>query len=182
MDQSRIAVRYARAAFELAQEQNKLDVLVEDMRHLNKLFSDNSDLLQFFDNPVIKKSEKLKTVNKLFTDNLNDFSVNFIRLIVQHHREKQIQAICRRIDSLYKTHKGIQSLEIRSADKLDDKSRKKLSESVKSALGAKEIELKETVDNELIGGFVLRTDDLQYDASIKTQLDKLKRHFKETLL
>jgi F-type H+-transporting ATPase subunit delta len=182
MDQSRIAVRYARAAFELAQEQNKLDRLIQDMRSLYGLFSDNSDLLQFFDNPVIKKSEKLKMADKMFTGKMDTFSVDFIRLIVQHHREKHIQAICRRIDSLYKEYKGIQSLEIRSAAKLDDKSRKKLSDSVRSALGAKEIELKETVDESLIGGFVLRTDDLQYDASMKTKLEGLKKHFKETLL
>ncbi|MFO7879702.1 MAG: ATP synthase F1 subunit delta [Bacteroidota bacterium] len=179
MDHSRIAVRYAKAAFELAQEQDKTDVFIKDMRTLSDLLNTNNEIIGYLNNPVVRKSEKAKTIDRIFAKQFDKLSLDFIHLVVDHNRERQLKAICMKTESLYKELKGISSLEIKSAKVLDGNSRKKLSENIKSALGAKEIELKETVDESLIGGFVLRTEDLQYDASIKTQLARLKNKLKE---
>lgn len=179
MDQSKVAVRYAKAAFEFAKEQNQLNAFVEDIKKLENILKQNNDIFHFFGNPVITIKEKLKTTDEIFSNKFNDVTVNVIKLTVKNKRGNHLKAICRRVDKLYKDQEGIRALQIKSADNLDEKTKEALVKNVKNALNTNKLEISEFTDNNLIGGFVLRVEDIQYDASVKTQLEILKKNFKE---
>ena len=107
---------------------------------------------------------------------MNKISISFFEIITRKGREPFLEGIAREFVLKYKKFKGIQTAVITSAVGLDDKLRKEvyrlISESVKS-----EVELIEKVDKRIIGGFVLRMEDKQYDASIASELRKLTKEF-----
>ncbi|MGC9330936.1 MAG: ATP synthase F1 subunit delta [Bacteroidales bacterium] len=175
MNQSKIATRYAKAAFELALEKNEHDRFRGEMKTLSKVLVHNPGLSEFLNNIIIRNSHKIQTIEKIFSDAFSQLTMDFIRLVINNGREKHIPAMCRHIEKLYKQHENIHSIHLYTAMELDDNVKKKINVSVKDALSASKLEMVESVDKSIIGGFILRTEDFMYDASLKTQLAKVKQ-------
>lgn len=178
MDYSKIGVRYAKALFELADEKNLIDVVVSDMRSLFENLMNGQGLIHYLTNPVIKPVDKLALVDEVFGGKFNPMTVDFLKLVIGHRREEHLPAMCRRVEFLYKEKFGIKSLELISAIDLDKEVLGKIELIVKQALKADKLEVKTRIDEDIIGGFVLDMEDLRYDASLKTQLNKLQLKLK----
>jgi F-type H+-transporting ATPase subunit delta len=172
MNQSKIATRYAKAAFELALEKNEHDRFRGEMKTLSKVLVQNSRLSEYLNNTVIKDSHKIQ---KIFSDAFSALTMDFIQLIINNDRENHIPAICRHVEKLFKQHENIHSLKLCLAHELDDNVKQKISDAVKHALDANSIEMEESIDENIIGGFILKTEEFMYDASLKTQLAKIKQ-------
>ena len=179
MDESKITVRYAKAFFSLAKEKNILDELKIDIELIAQLAEESSDFVLLLESPVIKTSQKIKIMQSLFEGKVNENTLNFLKLIADNKREVHIPGICRNFLALYRQELGVKSAVITSAIPLN----KDILAQVKSQLQASfktDVELDEKVKKELIGGFVLRVDDRQVDASIATQLRKVKEKLLQT--
>ncbi len=179
MDESKITVRYAKAFFSLAKEKNILDELKKDIELIAQLAEESSDFVLLLESPVIKTSQKIKIMQSLFEGKVNENTLNFLKLIADNKREVHIPGICRNFLALYRQELGVKSAVITSAIPLN----KDILAQVKSQLEASfktDVELDEKVKKELIGGFVLRVDDRQVDASIATQLRKVKEKLLQT--
>ncbi|MGE5393251.1 MAG: ATP synthase F1 subunit delta [Candidatus Saccharibacteria bacterium] len=173
MDQSKINVRYAKAFFSLAQEKAMMAALQQDMATISAVSASSTDFLRLIESPVIATSEKIKAIKSIFQDKVNALTLNFLVLITRNRREKHIPSIFRDLGDMYRKSIGISSALLITAREMDTDLVEQIRKELESISGTK-VELSQQIDPQLIGGFVLRLDDQQYDASVSTQLKKIK--------
>ena len=173
MDQSKITIRYAKAFFSLAKEKKMLDILKNDIEYIFLLCNESVDFKLLLESPVVKKSQKIKLFNSIFKSSLNELSLNFLSLIAENRREIDLPGICRNILNLYRQDQGVKTVIMTSAISLSPTIIKQIKSQLESEFKAN-VELSERIEPKLIGGFILRVDDQQMDASIATQLRKVK--------
>ena len=181
MDQSKINVRYAKAFFTLAKEKGLMVELRKDAGLIANVCSTSKDFNQLLESPVIKVSHKVKAIKTIFQGKVNELSVNFLVLITENKREKFIPGIFRNLEELYRQEEGIKTAVFTSAQTVDPSILAQIKQILEKEYQAK-VEMSEKVDEDLIGGFILRIDDKQYDASISTQLNKIKEKLLQTEL
>ena len=179
MDESAITVRYAKALFSLAKEKNQLVALKEDMDLISGVCSQSEEFMLLLKSPVVKTSEKVHIIQLIFQKKISPLTLKFLELVTQNKREVFIPAMCRNILSLIRKEKNIKTAVITTAQALDEKLLDKAKRILEEELKTK-IELSAKVNSQLIGGLILRIDDKQYDASILTQLKKLKQEMLKT--
>jgi len=181
MDQSIINVRYAKAFFSLAKEKGLMEELQKDAFLVSSVCNSISDFMVLIESPVISTSGKIKAIKSIFQGKVNPFSLNFLVLITENRREKFIPGIFRNLEELYRKSQGISTAVLTTAVPMDDALVEQIRQSLESEFGGK-VELSQMIDKELIGGFVLRMDDSQYDASIAAQLKRIKERLLQTEL
>ena len=173
MNDSKISVRYAKAYYELSKEENFADNARTDMDLLLS-FNEIADVKKLFVSPTISVTEKKTAVLAALKGKMHPRTLAFIELIIDNKRDSFIQAIALNVIKLYKTEKGIQTAILTTATGVNEKVTAQIKETIEQALKTK-IELSQKVDTDIIGGFVLRIEDQQIDAGIKTALEKVKR-------
>lgn len=181
MEQSKINVRYAKAFFSLAKEKGLTLELRADAALVATLCNTSSDFILLLESPVIKISKKVKVIRSIFEGKVHELSLNFLVLITENKREKFIPGIFRNLEDLYRQDEGIKSAVFTSVSILDESILARIKQMLEKEYNAK-VELSQKVDEKLIGGFILRIDDKQYDASIATQLKKIKEELLQTEL
>lgn len=178
METSKIGVRYAKAFFGLAKERNQTDAIANDVRFLMHAWNETEDLRTAMLNPVVPPTGKKKILKALFAGNVEEITMQFLNLVVQNRREAFLPDILRRYMFLYNKSLGIQPAELVTAVPVPAE----ISERVKNLLRdmfQSEIELTTDIQPAMIGGFILRIDDLQIDASVASRLRQLKRRLIE---
>lgn len=181
MSIKRVASRYAKALVELAQEQNKLEQVKEDMETFRGLLK-NRDFELMLKSPVIPNPKKKAILNQLLEDKTDNLSMQFFQILINKEREDVIPEIIPEFMELYREVMHISRLKITSAQPLSEEVVQDIIENLqKSRLIEEHVEVETAVDPELIGGFVLEFDDNLYDASVSNQLTGLKREFEENL-
>lgn len=175
MKSSRAAIRYARALILESSEKDTLDQTHGDMLLLKETFDQNIDLKHMIESRVIKNSIKLSSLRLVFK-NLGQISLNLIDVLSENNRIDIIDLVAEKYIVQYKVIKGIQSATLTTAvpvnKKIEGEFLKKIAE-----LTDKKTTLIKKVDKSLIGGFVLRIGDLQYNASYKNKLKNIKQEF-----
>jgi F-type H+-transporting ATPase subunit delta len=127
--------------------------------------------------PILRDSQKIIIIDTLFAKKLNSLTVDFLKLLVKNKREGYIEEICRSYLDIYRKNHNIKSAVITTAKALDKTIQQEIETMIKNTFQAK-VEMEEKVDKSLIGGFVLRIDNKQFDASIASQLNSIKRTLK----
>jgi F-type H+-transporting ATPase subunit delta len=173
MNHSKINVRYAKALFSLGKERDLLGPLHKDISAIYRLCSDSEDFVQILDNPVISSSQKKEIFREVFKGHISELALRFIFLIAENHRELEIPGICRHFIDLVRADRGILPASVTTAEKISRVTYEQIRKNLVKETG-KEIELTEKVNPSIIGGMILRIEDLQYDGSIATQLNKIK--------
>jgi F-type H+-transporting ATPase subunit delta len=173
MNESKVAVRYAKALFLLALEKNLLELVRSDMTLVNTTIADSQEFELYLKSPVVKSAQKFKLIEEVFCGKINDLSLNFLGIVVKNKREDHLVNIARRFNDVYRNYKGIKSASITSAIPLDDKVKEKLNKLLASVYKA-DIELQIHEDDSIIGGYVLQVGDQQYDASVSSGLKRMK--------
>lgn len=179
MDQSKITVRYAKALFALAKEKNQLDVFKADIGLVISVLQLSSDFSFLLESPVVRTSQKAKAVKLIFNEKIDEATLRFLELIVENKREQHIPGICRNFLDLIRKEQGIKSAVVTSPVSLSKETIAQMKALLEESYHAK-VELSEKINEELLGGFVLRIDDQQYDASVATQLRKVKEELMKT--
>lgn len=173
MNESKIAVRYAKALFLLSVEKDQLEIVQKDIILVKQTISDNPELAKYLDSPIVRPSQKSDLINKLFKEKLTSITFNFLQLLIRNKRENSLGNIFRRFLEVYSIHKGIQTAFITTAVPMDDTLRKKVMDLIGSSFKT-EVELTIQENPSIIGGFILRVGDQQFDASIATGLKRMK--------
>jgi F-type H+-transporting ATPase subunit delta len=173
MNESRISVRYSRAVFESALEKNILDDINSDMKLILEVcrIPEFNELLV---SPIILPSKKIRLIHSVLGNNLNSLTFSFLDLVVRNGREKYIPAIARVFMHDTMEYKGITECYLTSAVKVEPKILNDVTKLISDIFRTK-VDLKDTIDEELIGGFVLRVADNYIDASVKNKLRKIKK-------
>ncbi len=175
-----LAKRYAKAVFELSVEMNITDKVAKDLRLVAKIIEENRLLRKLLHNPVLDSTKKVKILNAIFGKHISKLTNRFLNLITLKNREQYILFICQAFEKIYLDYKNILSAELTTAIKADEKIRREIIEKLKQITN-KKIDLHSQVDENIIGGYIIKLDDYQYDASIANQLKRLKKEFSENL-
>jgi F-type H+-transporting ATPase subunit delta len=168
-------VRYSKALFILSKEKSMLDTISKDMLLIYKICNNVSEFMSMIESPITKPSQKRKILDAIFKSSINELTMKFLDLLVENKREAYIRDIARYFIDLYRSDKGIKSAVLTTASDVDDETRGKISELIKKSFNTKEVELETNVNKNLIGGFILKVDDKQFDASISSHLKEVKR-------
>ena len=173
MKNTRAALRYAKAVLSSAIDGNKENELAKDMHSIVSVFAENNDLLVFLENPVIPNSTKQDGLEKIFSS-LSPLSTQLIDLLSRNNRIDLLDQVATAFLALLQKHQGKETAIVTTAVALTPALEKVVLNKAKE-LSSAEITLENTIDPSIIGGFILRIGDLQYNASVAHQLEQLER-------
>ena len=174
---SKAGARYAKSLIDLSTEQNALEEIKNDMVFFESVVDDNSELEAILKNPIVPLDKKAGILNDVFGSKVHQITNSFLKLVVNKGRSSILFDTAKQFIAQYNEIKGIVTAEVTSAIALTDASRAEIVALVKKELGANQVIVKEKVDEKLIGGFILKVGDKQFDASISSGLSKLKKEF-----
>jgi F-type H+-transporting ATPase subunit delta len=169
-----LAQVYARALFEVAREQGKLDELREQLVQFAEALEGDRQLAIFFFSPYFSTAEKEQGLERVLAGADESF-VNFLRLLIEKHRMPVLFRIRDAYQRLWDEENKVLPVEITSAIELDPATTESLGNTIGERAGRK-VTLAARVDPEIIGGIVVRVGNSILDASIRNRLEQLRRH------
>jgi F-type H+-transporting ATPase subunit delta len=169
-----IATVYARALFEAAQEHGRLDVVREQLGEVADALDSGRDLQVFFFSPYFSSQEKRDGLARTLTG-ADPLLTNFLELLIEKHRMPVVFRIRRRLDSLWEEENRLLPVQVTSAIALEDKAIAQIGERIGAQTGRR-VELTATVDEDILGGIVVRVGNAILDASIRSRLEQLRKH------
>lgn len=170
--QSRAAIRYAKAIYEIADEENLINDIFNDMIRINKLNRDSSDFKNLLSNSIIDNFDKKKAILSLL-EKKNSITEKLLDLLIHNKRVAIITDIASCFIQLYNKNNNIKEAIVITASPIDKDLEKKILSQIKIP-AAKSITLTNLIDSSIIGGFIIRYDGKEYNASIKQNLKNLK--------
>jgi len=176
MSNNRVATRYAKAILDLSKEQKSLDETYSNMQLVESTLSENDELQNVLNSSIVKSDVKKNILLTIFGDKINTLSKKLIDLLIENKRIVNFGAVASKFIELYDQEKGKQEAQVTTAIPLSDTLKKQVLSKVKELTG-KEAILENIVNPDILGGFILRIGDIQYDASISNKLNVIKRQF-----
>jgi F-type H+-transporting ATPase subunit delta len=173
---ARAAIRYAKAVLSLATDKNKAEAVNTDMKLMANTIAENIELGNMLNNAVIKSETKKATLLAVFP-NLNEISTNLFDVLISNKRVNILNDIAIQYSILFDVLNGKQVAKVTTAIPMTKELEAKVLSKVKELTESKDVALENIVDETILGGFILRVGDKQYNASVSDKLNKLKREF-----
>jgi len=180
MTESKVARRYAKSLLGLATENNITEKVFSDMQLISSACQNSRDLALLMKNPIINTDKKDAVIKSIFSGKVDQVTLTFMNLMTKKGRESYLTDIAQEYINIYKESIGIKVAYVTTATPMDDQLREQVLDIVKKMKGSK-IELVETVNKNIIGGFILRIGDEQFDASVLKKLRQLKNEFDDNI-
>jgi ATP synthase F1 delta subunit len=168
-----IAQVYARSLFEVAKEQDKLDVVKEQIGQFADALDGNRELSIYFFSPYFSTTEKKDGLGKLL-EGVDPVVANFLALLIENHRMPVIFRVRREYDALWEQENKRLPVTITSAVALDEATVKSIGDAIGQQTG-QQVDLTADVDPDVLGGLVVRVGNSILDASIRNRLENLRR-------
>ena len=176
MKEARPALRYAKALLNLAIS-NGVDSEVNDnLKVVVDTIKGSDDLDAMLKSPVIKVSDKKNVLNAVFGDKVNNVTKGLFDILADNKRVSILDAVAKQYAVIYDYHKSIQTAKVTTAVALTPELEQKIQDKV-VALTGNNAGIENIIDPSIIGGFILRVGDIQYDASISNKFKELKKEF-----
>ena len=169
-----LANKYAVAIFELAQEENKLEVYGIQLDEICRLISGQADLKAFMNNPQVQPQAKRELFSKLFKEDLASTVYNFIMLLIDKRRESLLEAIVERYQALSNDARNIIEAEVTVAAALIQGQQEQLVAKLEQVTG-KTVLVSTRVDKSIIGGIVVKLGDKLIDGSVVRRMQSLQK-------
>jgi F-type H+-transporting ATPase subunit delta len=181
MRQPKVAQRYAKALFDLALETNQLEKVKDDIETIRGV--KNEEMLIVFKSPVINEDKKISIFEAIFDDKITKLTSSFFKLVFRKGRMIVLPEILESFDDQYRKYHKIQIIEITTAIPVNEDILTYIQAKMQGLprFSESKLEMKAKVDETVIGGFVLQSDDILYDASIRHDLSVIKKQFIENM-
>ncbi len=179
MSNSRAAIRYAKAILDLAVENKATNAVEKDMRNVVATISESKELRDMLSNPVISGSAKKDVLKAVFKGG-HAISEGLMNMLVDNKRLSILNEVALKYVILNEDLKGKGVAYVTTAVPMTDSLEKQVLKQVASITG-NEVTIENKIDESIIGGFILRVGDLQYDASVSNKLNNLRREFTNSL-
>jgi F-type H+-transporting ATPase subunit delta len=181
MRQTKVANRYAKALFTLAQEQGRLDEVQRDLRAVRGL--DHAEFNRMMVSPVINCDAKSRAFNAVFGGKIGQLSHAFFNLVFKKGRSFSLADISSAFEDMYNDHKGVVVAQLTTAVPVSDVLKSELRAKMEALphMKGKTITLTERIDPSIIGGYVLQLQGWSLDASIRRDLQVIKTQFVENM-
>jgi F-type H+-transporting ATPase subunit delta len=167
-----LAQVYGRSLFEVAREQDKLDLLREQVGQFADALKQNRELELFFFSPYFSTAEKQAGLKKLL-DGADERLLSFLDLLIENHRMPVIYRIRREYDRLWERENRLLPVVLTSAVALDEETTESLSRQIGERTGRK-VTLTTHVEPDILGGIVVQVGNSILDASIRNRLEQLR--------
>ncbi|MAO10006.1 MAG: ATP synthase F1 subunit delta [Flavobacteriaceae bacterium] len=172
----RAAIRYAKAVLQKAEESNTQNVMFGDMQSVKATLDGSKELQNMLQSPVIKAEDKKEALLKIFSGK-SDLTKNLIQVLVINQRLNLLGVVAESYIYLYNEAQGVKVAEVTTAVPLTSELKETVLVKVKELTGSTSVTINNIIDTTIIGGFILRVGDLQYNASIANKLNRIKREF-----
>ena len=172
---SRAAIRYAKAIIENAVSNGRADAVNQDMNLILSTVSSNEELQHFLISPVVKPQEKYTAIVEIFAAVQPDTKGLFL-LLKENKRFEILAEIAQQYNAQHDVLNGIEVAKVTTAFPITPDLEAKVLAKIKEFSMSK-ITIENIVDPSIIGGFILRIGDQQYNASVANRLQELKREF-----
>ncbi|AYN66118.1 ATP synthase F1 subunit delta [Euzebyella marina] len=179
MSDSRAALRYAKAVLNFAVEKKAANAVEDDMRSIVATISESKELRNMLQSPVIKEETKKESLAAIFAGS-NEITLGLLGTLAGNKRVSLLNEVALKYIILNEDLKGEGVAYVTTAVPLTPELEKKVLKQVAQLTG-NEVSIQNKIDESIIGGFILRVGDLQYDASIANKLNNLKREFTNSL-
>jgi F-type H+-transporting ATPase subunit delta len=176
MAEYKVSSRYAESFIRMAVEKNILEKVSDDVSLILSVIEESREFKLMLESPVIKTELKLSVFKEIFEKRVNADSMNFLKFILEKERENLLPDIIRKFLELKDEELGIANVKIFTAFDFDESHKKRVGDILKNYLN-KKVRLNFEIDKSIIGGFIARVGDRVFDASLKHQLELLKKQF-----
>lgn len=180
MQNPRLASRYAKSLVDLASEKGQLEAVNTDMLFMQQLSKTNPDVVTLLRSPIVKPDKKQQILAAIFEGRINAITAAFVKLLVVKGREGNLPEIAQEFSKQYDTLKNISKVKITTAVPLDAAVLDLIKNKVQADTD-KQVKLEAAVNADLIGGFVLETDNRLFDASVLRDLNDIRKQFAENI-
>jgi ATP synthase F1 delta subunit len=166
-----IAKRYAKATFETVNI-NEREAICQQIVSIKHLFSQQPQLVKYLSSPIVRKNDKTACIKDIFASMKNsDFWTNIFTAIIEKNRGELIQSFLYELESILNDALNHVKVDITLAHQLDEKTLQNIKNHLENIL-TKKIFLNISIDKQIIGGFVAKTESHLVDMSIKNNLTK----------
>jgi F-type H+-transporting ATPase subunit delta len=176
-----IANRYANALFEAGTELNKLEEFQKDLNLIKDVLEKEPKIEIILAHPKISKDEKKDLLNNIFGKSVSGEMLNFLYIIIDKRRERYLIDINNEFNDLFNEYENIINIVAITAIPMNEKHQEKLKLTLGEKLN-KNVNLKNAIDPNILGGVVLKIDNKILDGSIKAQLENIERSIKISAL
>ena len=176
MKDARAALRYAKAILDLAKDSKDESAVNKDMQLIASTISENHELSVALQSPIIKSADKMKVLKATFSKKVNNITLGLFNLLQENKRVSMLESIAKQYSIIFDFYKNTQVAKVTTAVPLTKEVEKQVLAKIVALTGEK-ANLENVVNPAILGGFILRVGDVQYDASISNHLNELRKEF-----
>ena len=174
MSSTRAAIRYAKALLEIADSKNANSEVSVDMALIASTIKTNSELSSFIQNPLVSLEAKKNVISEVFAS-VDPVTKSIFRLLLENKRFEILESIAVEYKKLFDNKNGVEVAIVTTAIPMDAALESKVSAKIATISSSQKITIENIVDPAILGGFILKIGDKQYNASIADRLQVLKR-------
>lgn len=168
--------RYAESLFDLAKEENKVTQYLDDIKLVGEVLDSDPQIVQFFNHVLIENDKKIQLLDQSFKGNVDQYVLNFLKLLVQSRRIRYIDDIVKSYIKLSNQYLGIEEGMIYTPYELTDQQIQDIEKAI-SQKENKKVTLKVSIDPSLLGGIKVQIANRIYDGTIKNKVEMLKKNY-----
>ena len=177
MQNPRLADRYAKSLMDIAIEQGKLDAMYQDMQGLKSICDSSNEFTNLMKSPIVKSDTKLAVLKAMIEGKVDGITMAFVDLILKKGREFFLPEIVLAFITQYKKYNKINEVKLTTATPLDDQILDLIKQNVQKQFPDMTIDMTHKIDESLLGGFIVESNNNQFDASIIRDLREIKKQF-----
>ncbi len=170
-----VTKEYGKALYELSVEENRQPDYLGQIRYLRNLFRDTPELLALLRAPSIPKEDRMAVIDRIFGDRVEPYLCSFLKLMTKRGHASAIPSCLNEYERLWYEHSGIVVAEVISAVPLTSEQKSRLLAKLEAHTG-KSVEMRCTLDEQVIGGVTVMLDGKLLEGSVRGRLDALREH------
>ena len=169
---SSFSLTYAASLFSLSEDENLCDIFMEQLSSIDAIIKENREYTILLNSPTLSLEQRTSLIDEAFSS-AHEYVINFLKLLCEKKCMHIFSDCVKEYKKLYNKKNNIENVTAITAVALSDELRKKLISKLQKDYG-KTIQLQEKVDKSILGGIILRTENSQTDASVRTRLEAIK--------
>ena len=174
-----VADKYSSAMFELAQEQNKLELMEEQLGYVASVMVDQPELRSFLENPIVTEDAKIKLISKIFDSSIDKVALHFIYVMIKRGRYRYIALAIEAFIKKSRAARGILEATVTVAEPITADVEASVQAKLREATG-KDVILSVRQDPSIMGGIVIQVGDKRIDGSVARRLEELEKSLLRT--
>lgn len=165
---------YADALYELAVEADAEEQIYSELKDISNLYKDNSDFVRILDMPSVDKKERTELTDRIFSGQVHEYVLNFLKILSERRLSGKLSGCFYEFEKKYLLDKNMIAVTAVTSVELTNALREQLSAKLANITG-RQVILENKINPEMMGGILIKYENSQIDASVKTRLEDMRR-------